>query len=115
MARMRPVFCGNFEYDARQSEIERMFTKYGKVERVDMKTGGSTELGCSLFAPSVHANSCSTVRASTSNKTCRGHQLHPLIIFRSSFLSYLPLSSEWSCQHLACPRDHVDHVCGRII
>ncbi|BBN18685.1 protein MpSR6 [Marchantia polymorpha subsp. ruderalis] len=39
MARMRPVFCGNFEYDARQSEIERMFTKYGKVERVDMKTG----------------------------------------------------------------------------
>ncbi|KAL3699245.1 hypothetical protein R1sor_017267 [Riccia sorocarpa] len=39
MARMRPVFCGNFEYDARQSEIERMFVKYGKVDRVDMKTG----------------------------------------------------------------------------
>ncbi len=39
MARIRPVFCGNFEYDARQSEIERMFTGYGKVDRVDMKTG----------------------------------------------------------------------------
>jgi RNA recognition motif-containing protein len=39
MARIRPVFCGNFEYDARQSEIERMFTSYGKVDRVDMKTG----------------------------------------------------------------------------
>jgi RNA recognition motif-containing protein len=39
MARIRPVYCGNFEYDARQSEIERMFTSYGKVERVDMKTG----------------------------------------------------------------------------
>ncbi|XP_002964906.2 serine/arginine-rich splicing factor RS41 isoform X1 [Selaginella moellendorffii] len=36
---MRPVFCGNFEYDARQSEIERMFAKFGKVDRVDMKTG----------------------------------------------------------------------------
>ncbi|CAM6112000.1 unnamed protein product [Calypogeia fissa] len=37
--RMRPVFCGNFEYDARLPEIERMFIKFGKVDRVDMKTG----------------------------------------------------------------------------
>lgn len=36
---MRPIFCGNLEYDARQSEIERLFGKYGRVERVDMKTG----------------------------------------------------------------------------
>lgn len=36
---MKPLFCGNFEYDARPSEIERMFSKYGKVDRVDMKTG----------------------------------------------------------------------------
>ncbi|XP_039130954.1 serine/arginine-rich splicing factor RS40-like isoform X2 [Dioscorea cayenensis subsp. rotundata] len=36
---MRPIFCGNFEYDARQSELERLFSKYGKVDRVDMKTG----------------------------------------------------------------------------
>eukprot|EP00271_Cylindrocystis_brebissonii_P005952 TRINITY_DN1839_c0_g1_i1.p1 TRINITY_DN1839_c0_g1~~TRINITY_DN1839_c0_g1_i1.p1 ORF type:complete len:156 (-),score=20.36 TRINITY_DN1839_c0_g1_i1:116-583(-) len=35
----RPVFCGNFEYDARTSEIERLFKKFGRVERVDMKTG----------------------------------------------------------------------------
>ncbi|KAK9147726.1 hypothetical protein Scep_006483 [Stephania cephalantha] len=36
---MRPIFCGNFEYDARQSELERLFGKYGKVDRVDMKSG----------------------------------------------------------------------------
>ncbi|XP_021283211.1 serine/arginine-rich splicing factor RS40 isoform X1 [Herrania umbratica] len=36
---MRPIFCGNFEYDARQSDLERLFRKYGRVERVDMKSG----------------------------------------------------------------------------
>ncbi|XAR62940.1 hypothetical protein NMG60_11022688 [Bertholletia excelsa] len=36
---MRPVFCGNFEYDTRQSDLERLFSKYGRVERVDMKSG----------------------------------------------------------------------------
>ncbi|KAG1360677.1 serine/arginine-rich splicing factor RS41 [Cocos nucifera] len=36
---MRPIFCGNFEYDASQSEIERLFNRYGRVERVDMKSG----------------------------------------------------------------------------
>ncbi|XP_050254387.1 serine/arginine-rich splicing factor RS40 isoform X1 [Quercus robur] len=36
---MRPIFCGNFEYDARQSDLERLFGRYGKVERVDMKSG----------------------------------------------------------------------------
>ncbi|CAK9137219.1 unnamed protein product [Ilex paraguariensis] len=36
---MRPVFVGNFEYETRQSELERLFSKYGRVERVDMKSG----------------------------------------------------------------------------
>ncbi|KAL9259132.1 Serine/arginine-rich splicing factor RS31-like protein [Drosera capensis] len=36
---MRPIFVGNFEYDARQSDLERLFSKYGDVERVDMKSG----------------------------------------------------------------------------
>ncbi|KAL5567806.1 hypothetical protein UlMin_024381 [Ulmus minor] len=36
---MKPIFCGNFEYDARQSDLERLFGKYGKVDRVDMKSG----------------------------------------------------------------------------
>lgn len=35
----RPIFVGNFEYDTRQSELERLFSKYGRVERVDMKSG----------------------------------------------------------------------------
>ncbi|XP_059629343.1 serine/arginine-rich splicing factor RS40-like isoform X2 [Cornus florida] len=37
--KMRPIFCGNFEFDARQSDLERLFRKYGKVDRVDMKSG----------------------------------------------------------------------------
>ncbi|KAI3420602.1 uncharacterized protein J3R85_012686 [Psidium guajava] len=36
---MRPIFCGNFEYDARPSELERLFRRYGKVDKVDMKSG----------------------------------------------------------------------------
>ncbi|XP_022770623.1 serine/arginine-rich splicing factor RS31-like [Durio zibethinus] len=36
---MRPVFVGNFEYETRQSELERLISKYGRIERVDMKSG----------------------------------------------------------------------------
>jgi arginine/serine-rich splicing factor 4/5/6 len=36
---MKPLYCGNVEYETRQSEIERLFGKYGKVDRVDMKSG----------------------------------------------------------------------------
>ncbi|GMN67651.1 hypothetical protein TIFTF001_036711 [Ficus carica] len=36
---MRPIFCGNLEYDSRQNDLERLFRRYGKVERVDMKSG----------------------------------------------------------------------------
>jgi arginine/serine-rich splicing factor 4/5/6 len=33
------VFCGNFEYDASERDLYRLFEKYGPVERIDMKTG----------------------------------------------------------------------------
>ncbi|XP_071724824.1 serine/arginine-rich splicing factor RS31-like [Rutidosis leptorrhynchoides] len=36
---MKPIFCGNFDYDAREPDVERLFRKYGKVDRVDMKSG----------------------------------------------------------------------------
>ncbi|KAK4787914.1 hypothetical protein SAY86_011747 [Trapa natans] len=36
---MRPLFCGNLDYDARQSDVERLFRHYGRVEKVDMKSG----------------------------------------------------------------------------
>ncbi|RAL47640.1 hypothetical protein DM860_011378 [Cuscuta australis] len=36
---MRPIFVGNFEYETRQSDLERLFSKYGRVDRVDMKSG----------------------------------------------------------------------------
>ncbi|KAJ8900447.1 hypothetical protein K2173_025224 [Erythroxylum novogranatense] len=35
----RPIFVGNFEYDTRQSDLDRLFGKYGRVARVDMKSG----------------------------------------------------------------------------
>uniref|UniRef100_A0A453JEP3 RRM domain-containing protein n=1 Tax=Aegilops tauschii subsp. strangulata TaxID=200361 RepID=A0A453JEP3_AEGTS len=37
--RMRPVFCGNFDYETRQSDLERLFSKYGPIRRIDMKSG----------------------------------------------------------------------------
>lgn len=30
---------GNIEYDIRQPELERLFSKYGRIERLDMKSG----------------------------------------------------------------------------
>lgn len=36
---MKPVFVGNFEFETRQSELEQLFGKYGRVERVDIKSG----------------------------------------------------------------------------
>lgn len=39
MRKMKPVFCGNFEYETRQSDLERLFSKFGRVDRVDMKSG----------------------------------------------------------------------------
>ncbi|PIN00205.1 Alternative splicing factor SRp55/B52/SRp75 (RRM superfamily) [Handroanthus impetiginosus] len=36
---MKPIFCGNLDFDARQSDIERLFGRYGRVERVDLKSG----------------------------------------------------------------------------
>jgi hypothetical protein len=37
---MKSLYCGNIEYEAQQSEIECLFGKYGRVERVDMKSDG---------------------------------------------------------------------------
>ncbi|KQK24009.1 serine/arginine-rich splicing factor RS31 [Brachypodium distachyon] len=36
---MRPVFCGNFDYDTRQADLERLFSKHGRIARIDMKSG----------------------------------------------------------------------------
>ena len=47
---MRPIFVGNFGYDTRQSELERLFAKYGRVERIDMKSGILQFLCTSLHA-----------------------------------------------------------------
>ncbi|KAG6402703.1 hypothetical protein SASPL_134909 [Salvia splendens] len=36
---MKPIFCGNLDFDAKQSDVDRLFRKYGRVDRVDMKSG----------------------------------------------------------------------------
>ncbi|KAL9385518.1 hypothetical protein Peur_022528 [Populus x canadensis] len=36
---MKAIFCGNLDYDARQSDLERLFRRYGRIDRVDMKSG----------------------------------------------------------------------------
>lgn len=47
--KMKAIFCGNFEYDCRETELERLFRRYGKVDRVDMKAGKRFCLGFSQF------------------------------------------------------------------
>ncbi|KAL8502711.1 hypothetical protein ACS0TY_021721 [Phlomoides rotata] len=36
---MRPILCVNLAFDAHQFEIECLFKRYGRVDRVDMKSG----------------------------------------------------------------------------
>lgn len=38
----RQIFCGNFEYDATERDIMRLFERFGSVDRIDMKTGERT-------------------------------------------------------------------------
>ncbi|KAF3441270.1 hypothetical protein FNV43_RR15183 [Rhamnella rubrinervis] len=39
LKKMKPIFCGNLDFESRQSDIERLFRRYGKVDRVDIKSG----------------------------------------------------------------------------
>jgi RNA recognition motif-containing protein len=45
---MRPVFCGNFDHDTRQYDLERLFSKYGPISRIDMKIGTRSLLSTCL-------------------------------------------------------------------
>ena len=75
----RPVFCGNFEYDASVREIERLFERYGPLDRVDMKTGEPHPLtrqttswlpvATQPFSAPLHALHPSTSRSSTKKET----------------------------------------------
>lgn len=33
------IFIGNFEYEAQERDIVRLFERYGPVEKIDMKSG----------------------------------------------------------------------------
>lgn len=36
----KAIFCGNFEYNTQSFELERLFEKWGKVDKVEMSCGG---------------------------------------------------------------------------
>ena len=36
------IYVGNYEYDASEREIEKMLNKYGRVERVEFKSGATS-------------------------------------------------------------------------
>uniref|UniRef100_A0A453A7Y6 RRM domain-containing protein n=1 Tax=Aegilops tauschii subsp. strangulata TaxID=200361 RepID=A0A453A7Y6_AEGTS len=61
--RMRPVFVGNLDYDTRHSELDRLFYRYGRIERIDMKSGTaeanihSSPRGSSTHPPFTPASS----------------------------------------------------------
>ena len=68
------VFCGNFEYDAREREIEKLFDKFGDVERVDMKTGGwrleMLERVVAFPPGGPHCRSCPASQEAPSARLC---------------------------------------------
>jgi RNA recognition motif-containing protein len=47
---MRPVFCGNFDLEARQYDLERLFSKYSPISRIDMKSGIGSSIALSYFS-----------------------------------------------------------------
>ncbi|KAF9602299.1 hypothetical protein IFM89_026416 [Coptis chinensis] len=103
---MRPLFCGNFEYETRQSDLDRLFSKYGRVQRVDMKSGKllrKTELPSGLMAEEFFLPSCSSAPFSN------GSILHFLHLI-SHAMPTTDLSSS-NCPKLPFYKnDH--HLCG---
>jgi len=39
MNKQRQIFIGNFEYEAQERDIVRLFERYGHVDKIDMKSG----------------------------------------------------------------------------
>ena len=60
--------AGNFEYDANPRDVERLFDRFGPIERLDMKTGEHASLITSSVAPTGLCTAC--VCAPCSLDTC---------------------------------------------
>jgi hypothetical protein len=67
---MRPVFVGNLDFDARHSELDRLFYRYGRIERIDMKSG---PFPTSLSSPSVYALGFGSISLRTPNSLAKEH------------------------------------------
>ena len=82
--RCRPVYVGNFEYDATSREIEKLCEKYGDLERVDMKTGyrllhnqtNTRAVEPSLDLAVVNGQASHQTSKSCQNTTSRPHRPH---------------------------------------
>ncbi|KAB2028971.1 hypothetical protein ES319_D05G132100v1 [Gossypium barbadense] len=83
---MRPIFCGNFEYDARQSDLERLFRKFGRIERVDMKSGFSWDVMEELLRILFHA--CDELPLLAFKKSHSNPQWHRHPSFSSGIFSF---------------------------
>ncbi|CAL5028902.1 unnamed protein product [Urochloa decumbens] len=57
---MRPVFVGNLDYDTRHVELDHIFYRYGRIDRIDMKSGTTRESIATpvLFIPSELCRIC---------------------------------------------------------
>ena len=58
--------AGNFEYDANPRDVERLFDRFGPIERLDMKTGEHASLITSGVAPTGLCSACVCVPCSFS-------------------------------------------------
>lgn len=85
---MRPIFAGNLEYDTRQSELERLFSKYGRIERLDMKSGKFLAFLCLVMYRNLDLTVVvSPVLMKSSNLFAR--MIVGILKMRSFFLSVL--------------------------
>ena len=53
----RPIFCGNFEYDCEEHEVQTIFEKFGSVLKVDMKQGAVNSTRSGISAELVQSTS----------------------------------------------------------
>ncbi|PON56749.1 Splicing factor-like protein [Parasponia andersonii] len=96
---MRPIFCGNFEYDARQSDLERLFGRYGKVDRVDMKSGEFSNCHCELAFNTASASCISVGKAIQLGKSTSGNEAASSSVVDYLGISILFWANGWALQN----------------
>ncbi|KAI4988638.1 hypothetical protein ZWY2020_035878 [Hordeum vulgare] len=55
---MRPLFVGNLDYDTRHSELDHLFYRYGRIQRIDMKSEKDERPVIKDAVPNVFRDTC---------------------------------------------------------